>query len=132
MLSSASPALAEELKSAVGGGVNVAFDAVGGPMFQAALSAMALGGRLVVITAPSDPQPGFDLLDFYRKDLHLMGLNTLNLSAPDSGLILQEATHPFELEWLKPRHVKTVPLDAGVQAYHEALKSGGKFVLAND
>ena len=132
MLDPGSSTFAEELKSTIGQGVDVALDAVGGPMFQVALNAMARRGRLVVITAPSDPQPSFDLVNFYRNDLHLIGLNTLNLSALDSGVILQEATRPFELEWLKPAAVSTRPLAQGAEAYREALKGGGKFVLVND
>ncbi|HZQ68144.1 MAG TPA: zinc-binding alcohol dehydrogenase family protein [Terriglobales bacterium] len=131
MLRSDSPTFSEELKSAAGQGVNVALDTVGGPMFQAALHSMARGGRLVVITVQSDTQTRLDLLNFYRNDLHLIGLNTLNLSARDSGSILQEAIRPFELEWLKPRELNTRLLSAGVQAYQEALKGSGKFVLVN-
>jgi NADPH2:quinone reductase len=129
MVSSESPVFEQELKAAVGDGVNVAFDAVGGHMFPLALKAMTRRGRMVVITTQGNGPVELDLLNFYRNDLHLAGLNTLNLSAEDAGASLQEATRPFELEWLKPREVTTRSLEAGVDAYHEALKGGAKFVL---
>lgn len=131
MLSSESPSLDQELKAAAGAGVNVALDAVGGPMFDRAVSALGHCGRVVVITARGDHHARLNLLDFYRHDLHLIGLNTLNLSAEEAGMILQEATRPFELGWLKPREVITHPLSDGINAYQQAAKGGVKHVLMN-
>jgi NADPH2:quinone reductase len=129
LLNSESPSFLQELRDAVGHGVNVAFDAVGGPMFPVALKTLARGGRMVVITVQEKAPAEIDLLNFYRNDLHLIGLNTLNLSDLDAGASLQEAVRPFELEWLKPRELTTRLLAAGVEAYQEALQGGGKFVL---
>jgi len=129
MLSSDSPNFAQELNDAAGDGVNVVFDAVGGPLFPVALKTLARRGRMVVITVQGKGPTEIDLLYLYRNDLHLVGLNTLHLSASDAAATLQEATRPFELEWLKPREVNTRPLASGVEAYHEALKGGRKFVL---
>lgn len=131
MLSSESPSLSEDLKAAAPHGVNVALDTVGGPTFDHAVSALGHCGRVVVITARGDHQARLDLLNFYRNDLHLIGLNTLNLSAEDAGFILQEVARPFELGWLKPREVITHALVDGVQAYREAARGGPKHVLLN-
>lgn len=132
MLNSESPSFEQELKDATGHGVHVVFDAVGGPMFPVTLKTLVRGGRMVVITVQSKGPTEIDMLSFYRNDLRLIGLNTLNLSAADAGASLQEAIRPFELEWLKPRAVTVCPLSSGVEAYHKALDGGGKFVLVND
>ncbi len=128
MLNSQCATFEDDLKAAVGAGPNVIFDAVGGPMFQVALNSAARGARIVVITAQGQEAMKLDLLNFYRNDLHLIGLNTLNLSGTDTGAILQEATRPFQLEWLKPRSITTHPLASGVHAYTEAVQRGGKHV----
>jgi NADPH:quinone reductase-like Zn-dependent oxidoreductase len=129
MLNPESPSFAHELKDAVGQGVNVVFDAVGGPLFPVALNTLARGGRMVVITVQNKTPAEIDLLNFYRNDLRLIGLNTLNLSAQDAGASLQEATRPFELEWLRPRELETRPFVSGSKAYLEAMEGRGKFVL---
>lgn len=129
MLNSEASSFAQEVKDAIGHGTNVVFDAVGGPMFHVAMKTLSPGGRMVMITAQGAGQAELDLSNFYRNDLHLIGVNTLNLSAQDAGISLQEATRPFELEWLKPRHITECPIDSAVEAYHKVLKDGGKLVL---
>jgi NADPH:quinone reductase-like Zn-dependent oxidoreductase len=59
-----------------GAGVDVALDtAVGAPLLKTVSGSMADGGRIVSITSvPGDAS--LDLLDFYRRELRLLGLNT--------------------------------------------------------
>jgi NADPH:quinone reductase-like Zn-dependent oxidoreductase len=130
MLSSSSPSFEDELRQAVGEGVQVALDTAGGPLFDLALNSLATGGRTVVITTGRDPQTKVDLLRLYRKDLRLLGLNTLNLDAVASANILKEAVRPIEVGWLKPRDIQTYALTDAVRAYGEP-QSGKIRVLVN-
>jgi NADPH:quinone reductase-like Zn-dependent oxidoreductase len=132
MLSSASPTLEEEVKDAAPSGVHVTLDAVGGTMFDLSLNSLARGGRLIVITAQGDHRAHLDVLKFYRNDLRLFGLNTLNMTASEAALILQEAVRPFELEWVKPREVRTHSISKGVDVFRETSSHGRKHVLVNE
>lgn len=129
MLNSASPAFPDEFKRAVDGGVDVAFDTVSGPMFGMALASLRTGGRMVEITVQGDPEVRFNLLEFYRKDLRLFGLNTLRLDATASSVILENVGRLYETNWLKPREFDTYPLSEAVRAYQEAARGGKKAVL---
>ena len=59
-----------------GKGVDIVFDCVGGPLFETGLKSLGLRGRQVVITAVGETRVSLDLLDFYRKELTLLGVNT--------------------------------------------------------
>ena len=71
MLNSESPVFEQELKAAIGDGVNVAFDAVGGPMFRFALKAMTRRGRMVVITTQGN---GLVEIDLLRRGPHVVAV----------------------------------------------------------
>jgi NADPH:quinone reductase-like Zn-dependent oxidoreductase len=113
----------------VGSGVNVVFDTVSGSMFETGLNALGKHGRMVEITVREDHQVRLDLLRFYRDDLQLHGLNTLNLNAIDSALILEEVARPIETKWLTPREIEIHPLSEGIEAYKLAAQGGKKHVL---
>ena len=64
------------MKATDGKGANVVFDTVGSPVFAQCLPTLATGGRLIEISSPpGKSEVCFDLLDFYRKDLKLIGVN---------------------------------------------------------
>lgn len=129
VLNSSPSTFARELKQAVGQGVDVVFDTVSGPMFEVGLNALAQGGRMVEITAREDHQVSFDLLRFYRYDLQLFGLNTLNLNAVDSAIILEEVARPIETKWLTPQEIEIHPLSEGAEVYQSAYQRSSKPVL---
>jgi NADPH:quinone reductase len=120
---------AQDLKQAVGPGVNVVFDTVSGPMFEVGLNALAKRGRMVAITVREDHRVNFDLLRFYRNDLQLLGLNTLNLNAVDSAMILEEVARPIETKWLTPQEIEIHPLSEGAEVYRSANQRSIKPVL---
>jgi len=113
----------------VGQGVNVVFDTVSGPMFEVGLKALAKRGRMVEITVREDHQVSFDLLRFYRYDLQLLGLNTLNLNAVDSAMILEEVARPIETKWLTPQEIEIHLLSEGAEVYQSANQRAIKPVL---
>jgi NADPH:quinone reductase-like Zn-dependent oxidoreductase len=129
VLNSLSSTFTEDLKRAIGAGVNVAFDTVSGPMFDVGLNALGRCGRMVEITVREDHEVKIDLLRFYQDDFQLLGLNTLNLNAADCAIILEEAARPIQTDWLRPREVEVRPLSEGVEAYKLAAKGGKKIVL---
>ncbi|ADV14809.1 Zn-dependent oxidoreductase, NADPH:quinone reductase [Mesorhizobium australicum WSM2073] len=69
----ASPDLAEAIRAAVGGGVDVALDVVGGSVFGYLIEALRHGGRYSTSGAIAGPVVEFDLRQLVYKDLQLTG-----------------------------------------------------------
>ncbi len=103
-----------------GKGVNVAFDCVGGPLFEVALSTLGVGGRQVNITSVGYTRVSFDLLDFYRRQITLFGVNTIPIDAIASADILESLRPAFEQGRLTPPEIaRTCSLDDAVEAYRQ-------------
>lgn len=126
--------LEEKLMASVGGRLNVAFDAVGGPDVVDIAEAMAPDGRLVIHGALSPESTPFPLKIALRKSLSFRGyVYTEVTSNPDT---LARA-HRFLSEGvaagaLRPRIDRIFSLDDVVKA-HEYLESNqqfGKVVMA--
>jgi NADPH:quinone reductase len=109
-----------------GRGVDVCLDAVGGPLFRAALASLALGGRLAVIAAAkSDPNVTFDMRDFYHRELRLLGVDTLKMDSTESAAIHRELGPLFESGALTTDAPEELRLEDGVEAYRK-LEAGAK------
>ena len=106
-----------------GRGVDVALDAVGGPMFEPVLRSLALHGRHVAITSTGERRVCFDLLDFYHNLSQLHGVDTLKLTSAEIGAFMDEFSDGFERGMLEPPEIQTWPLEKAVEAY-EAVESG--------
>lgn len=78
-----------------GKGAEVVFDLVGGIMFRNAIDSLAPGGRLVEIAATGQREVSFDLVDFYRKENRLIGVDTLKRDLMASAQILGALTPGF-------------------------------------
>ena len=115
----------EDLKEAVmaatdGKGVDVIFDTVGGSLFEQSLPALGQGGRIIEISAPADKSKvSFDLLDFYRRDLKLIGVNTLHLDAITCADILQKLTDNIEADKPQIEIGATFSLEQAINAYQQ-------------
>ncbi|KAL6856634.1 GroES-like protein [Trichoderma novae-zelandiae] len=109
-----------------GKGVDVVLDTVGSPALTVnGLKKLAKNGRLAFISAPKAGARDlkFDMRDFYRSDLSLLGCNSLNPSAKEMARRLNAITKLFESGKLKPDGRWTpVPLDQAVEAYGRLLK----------
>ncbi len=115
-----------------GHGVDVVFDCVGGPLFEVGLKSLGLNGRQVNITAIGATRVGFDLLDFYRRQLTLFGVNTSLFDTVASGDILDGLRPAFEEGKLTPPDVaRTCSLDEAVEAYGQIDRgvAKGKIVI---
>ena len=85
-----------EVRAATGGkGADVTFDLVGGVMFRNALACLALGGRLIEIAATGQREVSFDLVDFYRNESRLFGVDTLKSDLTASAAALDALAPGF-------------------------------------
>jgi NADPH:quinone reductase len=114
-----------------GTGADVAFDTVGGPLFDATLGSLRHRGRHVVISSVGERRVSFDLLDFYHQELTLYGIDTVKYDLRASADILDELRAGFETSALTPSALLTFPLHAAADAYQavQAGTAGSKVIL---
>ena len=113
-------------------GVNVAFDCVGGPLFEVSLKTLGPGGRQVNIVSVGERRVSFDLVDFFIRRLSLFGLSTLSYDTVASADILDKLRPFFEQGKLTaPDIAKTYSIDEAVEAYREGAGGAarGKIVI---
>lgn len=117
-----------ELSSAIASltdhrGVNVIVDTVGGEWVEKCLQLLAPQGRLTEISAPANERRiSFDLIDFYRREARLIGVDSRVHGVVACAKILQQLTAGFEGSFLKPfMNLETYPLSEGVKAYEAVL-----------
>ena len=106
-----------------GHGADVVLDVVGGPLFEPCLKSLAHRGRQVVIASTGDIKVSFDLVDFYRQEGRLFGVDTLKLGFAESANVLRGLLKGIESGEFKPPELEMVTLDRAVSAYH-AIVSG--------
>jgi len=84
-----------------GRGVDIVFNTVGSPYFEAANKAMAKGATQIFISTVERPVP-FDIFSFYRGMHTYVGIDTLALDAEASVTRLAAMTEGFEAGTLRP------------------------------
>ena len=112
------------------GSADVVLDAVGGPMIQNALKLLAHRGRLIELTGGKDPA-SFQMVDFYRNESQLMGVDSLKRDLTASSEILRELAPGFESgAFMAPLIAHVLPLERAREAY-ELVAAGqpGRVVL---
>jgi NADPH:quinone reductase len=119
--------VAAAVKAQTGGrGAEVVFDAVGGVMFQTALSCLAHKGRLIEIAATGRRRVEFDLLDFVHNESRLVGADSRKLGLVESAAILNKLAPLFDQGSLEAPLVRSVlPLERGIEAY-QAVAAGAE------
>jgi NADPH:quinone reductase len=122
------------LRFSDGKGVNVAFDCVGGPLFEPCLKTLGQLGRQLNITSVGDRRVCFDLLDFYHHRLGLFGVDSRAYDTEACAAILERLTPGFESAALKPIPIaKRFSLNEAVLAYTQvnegALHGKGVFIF---
>jgi NADPH:quinone reductase-like Zn-dependent oxidoreductase len=104
-----------------GRGADVVLNAVGGPTFEPSLHMLAHAGRLAVLASPGERRQSFDLIDFYRNESRIFGIDTLKRDATASALILERLAPGFESGALRaPAIAAAFPLDRAAEAYRLA------------
>jgi NADPH:quinone reductase len=110
--------LPTEVRALTGGkGADVALDAVGGPMFEPSLKSLRTGGRQAAIASIGNGRVEFSLIDFYHKNLSLIGVDTVKLSDRAIAEIMDALRAGFEGGYLRPSPVQTWSLDQRIDAY---------------
>jgi len=113
-----------EVKSLTGGkGVDLVFDAVGGPMFEPCLKSLRVGGRQVAITSTGNRRVEFNLVDFYHNSLHLIGVDTVKLTSSTIAKIMDQLRTGFEDGHLRASRVERWSLDQAIDAYTAVEKA---------
>ncbi len=127
---------ADHLPKAVGAatdgkGADVVFDTVGGVMFRDAVNSLAFGGRLIEISATGQREVSFDLLDFYRNESRLFGVNTLKHDLTASAKVLEALSPGFVAgDYRAAPIAETFGLDRAREAYRKVgASSSGRIVL---
>lgn len=115
-----------------GKGVDVVYDCVGRPdLTTAALAALGLGGRMIVIAGTPGEQVPIELIPFYRRECRLIGVDSLKRSAADCAPRMDELREGFESGRFPPPSIAgRYPIEDGVAAY-TAVAQGtrGRVVL---
>lgn len=119
-------ALGDAVRAITGGrGAEAAFDAAGALGLDVPLGVLAPNGRLAVISAAAGRHVTFDLLDFYRRELRLVGVNSVRYDAHAAARVLEQVAPGFESGALAPPPVgRAFYLERAREAY-EAVEGGG-------
>ena len=115
-----------------GMGVDVAFDCVGGELFEPVLSSLGQLGRHIAITSVGTRRVSFDLLNFYHRRLTLFGIDSRALTVTDSAKLLAAMTPDFEAGRLQPSPIAKRGTLSDVCELYAFVNNGGagKAVLA--
>jgi NADPH:quinone reductase-like Zn-dependent oxidoreductase len=110
--------LVAEVKAATGNrGVDLVYDAVGGPMFEDCLKSLSVLGRQIAMASVGTRRVSFDLIDFYHGLRRLIGIDSLQLTGEEIAAIMDAIKPGFECGALKPFEAKSWPLDEAIGAY---------------
>lgn len=114
-----------------GAGADAAIDTVGGPLFGQVLDALRHGGRSTVIASAGGPVAQLNLLEFYRNERSVYGVNTLDLPLARAARILDILRRGFESGALRAPRTRAFPLEEAATAYKAVLSGtgGAKVVL---
>lgn len=104
-------------------GVNVVFDVVGGPLFEPCLKCLSQHGRQIAISTVGDPRVSFNLVDFYHKQAHLIGVDTFKLTFEECASILKSILPGIRKGVFTPPEIDVITLMDSIKAYEE-INSG--------
>jgi NADPH2:quinone reductase len=118
--------LVAEVKAATANhGVDLVYDAVGGPMFEQCLKSLSVFGRQIAMASVGARRVSFDLVDFYHGLRRLIGVDSLQFRGEEIAAIMDAIRPGFEYGALKPFETKSWPLDKAIGAYTAAEKGSG-------
>lgn len=117
-----------------GKGADLALNGVGAAIFSSLVTALRVGGRQVVYSAAGGREVSLDLMNLYRNELSLFGLDTQKLDAARCAAILNELSPLFESGVLEPPPIAArYGLSDAAAAYARVASGGsGKVVLIAD
>lgn len=101
-----------------------------GMCLPAAISAVAKGGFVGVISGPADGHMRMPVVEFYRKDATLVGVNSLNQDTMSGAVALNTLCEWFERGAIAAPEVEERPLYAAADIYRDiAGGTSQKFAL---
>lgn len=116
--------------------VDVVIDTVGDPLLmKSALNQLGIGGRLSYISAPKQGSIEFsyDMKQIYRKNLKIIGCNSLLLSLVESNSLLKNMVAKFEAgkyKVLNKKIAETSLTDECINSYRKLMNEcSTKFVI---
>jgi NADPH2:quinone reductase len=126
--------LGAALQEATGGqGADIVYNTVGSPYFAPGLESLGIGGTQVLISTIERAVP-FDILAFYRRNLQMIGVDTLKLSVVECARILNALLPGFDdgsLQAFDVDESTLIPLEEAADAYRRVLGgSRDRVVLA--
>ena len=129
--------LVDGVQQATGGkGVDMVLDTVGSDLFSSCLRTLRVGGRQIAIANVADPdtEVHFNLTDFYRNQIHLIGVDTFKLTGPEIADIMNYLSVGFEAGFLQVSEPERNEFDKAVEAYTKLSekRSRAKQVLTFD
>ena len=104
-------------------GADLVFDTTG-HLFAEAVEAAAHGGRVSVISAPSDGTVRFNLRILYRKELRVMGADSRRLDVTACSKLLARMNPEFQSGRLRAAVPRVFPLEEAGTAYRKRMESG--------
>ncbi len=133
-LDASRPQLADEVRAATDGkGADIAYNTVGSPHFSLGLECLAVGGTQVLISTLERNVP-FDILPFYRRNLQMLGVDSLKLTTVNCAAILNQLAPGFfdgSLRAFDVDPASVLPLEQARDAYARVLGgSSERIVLA--
>jgi len=129
-----SPTLVQDLLTATDGrGADIAYNTVGSPYFDTALQTLAIGGTQVLIST-IERNVSFDILAFYRRNLQMLGVDSLKLTVSQCAQVLNSLLPGFDdgsLMAFDVDETTLIPLSSAGDAYRKVLSgSMDRVVLA--
>ncbi|MBY0332650.1 MAG: zinc-binding dehydrogenase, partial [Acetobacteraceae bacterium] len=117
--------VAPVMAATAGRGADMVYDCVGTPaLFSAGLAALGLRGRMVCIAGGAGEAVPLELIPFYRRELRLVGIDSLKRTAADCAPLMDALRPGFESgAYPAPVVAHRFGLDAAREAY--ALVAGG-------
>jgi NADPH2:quinone reductase len=129
VIDTAAASAADQVRARTDGrGADVVFDTTG-HLFAESIEAAAVGGRICVISAPSDGRVDFNLRSLYRKELRVWGTDTRKLDVTACAALLAEMTPGLRDGRLQPDKPNTYPLNQAGEAYGQVLQGKGRYCL---
>lgn len=133
VFNSADTSLPDKLRDALGGGADIVYNTVGSPYFELGLSQAGVGATQVLISTIERTVP-LDILALYRRNLQLIGVDSLKLTASECAVILNGLLTGFDDGSLRAFDVDPdglIPLEQAGDAYRRVLAgSMDRVVLA--
>lgn len=100
-------------------GANVVFDVIGGALFEPCNLCLASKGRQIAIASYGPPLVGLNLIEFYHKEAHLIGVDTLKMTSEDCAKILKALIPGMQEKTFLPQEIDEVPLKNALAAYED-------------